>query len=97
MELVDRLVAAISDTCKAERVSRDRLLVIGSPIAVDILKAQPGARALWVDRDPEWTLHKSIVGTFALARVAAVELPTLHRRAFLVTSGRTTCAVVAGW
>lgn len=97
MQLVDRLVAAIKDTAEREGVGRDGLMIVGSPEAVEILKREPGARSLWIERDPAVTLHPSIAGHFALVKCAAVDLPTLHKRAFIVTAGRETCAVIAGW
>lgn len=97
MQLVDRLVAAINDTMEKDGVKRDALLIVGSPDAVEILKREPGARSLWIERIQEADLHPSIAGHFALVRCAAVDLPALHKRAFIVTSGRQTCAVIAGW
>lgn len=96
MTLVDRLVATIAST---EEVDRTKLLLVGSPAAVEILKAEPGARSLWQDRGEFEIAHKTIVGRFAFVPVSAAQLPTLAERAFVLVrpKGPEICLVVAGW
>lgn len=98
MDLVDRVVSAIVEQ-ERKVDDRRRLILVGSPEAIAILREEPGAKSLWLELPECFKGHATIVGSFAGVPVSAVKLPELHERAFVVVNplDRSSVAVVAGW